>query len=77
MADTDAQRLRLRARLVIGFAIMLVIVGTVWHGISIGTFQRIWHDLIERPDGPLDSRGAAYNLPRPSRRLCRDGLSSP
>lgn len=56
MADTDAQRLRLRARLVIGFAIMLVIVGTVWHGISIGTFQRIWHDLIERPDGPLSFR---------------------
>ena len=56
MAATEAQELRLLARLVIGVAIMFVVAGTVWHGVSIGVFQRIWRDLVERPSGPMSFR---------------------
>jgi hypothetical protein len=56
MAELEAQKLRLLARLVIALAIVLVIAGTVWHGVSIGVFQRIWRDLMERPTGPMSFR---------------------
>ena len=56
MAETEAQKLRLLARLVIAFVVLLVIAGTVWHGVSIGVFERIWHDLVERPGGPMSFR---------------------
>jgi hypothetical protein len=51
MAEIEAQEPRLFARLVIACAVVLVIAGVVWHGVSIGVFQRIWHDLVERPGG--------------------------
>lgn len=56
MAEAEAVRLRLLARLVIAFAILMIFAGTFLHGISVGTFQRIWHDLVERPTGPLSFR---------------------
>jgi len=56
MAELETQELRLLARLVIALVIVLVIAGTVWHGVSIGVFQRIWHDLVERPTGPMSFR---------------------
>jgi hypothetical protein len=56
MAELETQQLHLLARLVLGLAIILVIAGTVWHGVSIGVFERIWHDLIERPSGPMSFR---------------------
>jgi hypothetical protein len=56
MTGNGAHDLRLIARLVIAISIMLVIAGVVWHGVSIGVFQRIWHDLIERPSGPMSFR---------------------
>lgn len=56
MTDADPQRLGLLARLVIGFAIILIIAGVVWHGITVRTVERFWHDLIERPDEPMRFR---------------------
>ena len=56
MVELEVQELRLLARLVIACAIILVAAGVLWHGISIGVFQRIWHDLIERPGGPMSFR---------------------
>ncbi|HTI83012.1 MAG TPA: hypothetical protein VL614_21380 [Acetobacteraceae bacterium] len=56
MPNNDAQELRLIARLVVVLLALLVVAGIVWHGISIGVFQRIWHDLVERPEGPLSFR---------------------
>ena len=35
---------------------MLIVAGVVWHGVSIATFERIWHDLVERPDAPMRFR---------------------
>lgn len=56
MAELEAQELRLLARFVLALAILLVIAGMVWHGVSIGVFQRIWRDLMERPGGPMSFR---------------------
>lgn len=56
MTDADPQKLGLLAKLVLGFAIVLIVAGAVWHGITIRTVERFWHDLIERPDGPMRFR---------------------
>ena len=52
----DQQELGLLAKLVIGLAIILFVAGVVWHGITVATFQRLWHDLIERPTEPMKFR---------------------
>ena len=36
--------------------IVLIVAGVVWHGVTIGTFERIWDDLVERPDAPMRFR---------------------
>lgn len=56
MADDETQDLRLTARLVVVVLALLVVAGIVWYGVSVGVFQRIWHDLIKRPQGPLSFR---------------------
>lgn len=56
MATADSQRLRLLARLVLAFVLVLIVGGIVWHGVSIGVMNRLWHDLIDRPDGPMRFR---------------------
>jgi hypothetical protein len=56
MAGIPAQELQPLARLVVALAIVLVVAGIVWHGVSIGTFQRIWYNVIERPKGPISFR---------------------
>lgn len=56
MTDADPQKLGLLARLVIGVAIILIVAGAVWHGITVSTVERFWHDLVERPDGPMRFR---------------------
>ena len=56
MSDTDTQKLSLLAKLVIAFILMMIVAGVVWHGVSVPTFQRIWHDLVARPDAPMRFR---------------------
>jgi hypothetical protein len=56
MSDANAQELGFLARLVIVLAIVLIVVGLLWHGVTVEAFQRFWHDLIERPDGPMRFR---------------------
>lgn len=36
--------------------IVFVLVGAVWHGVSGEVMGRIWHNLIERPGGPMTFR---------------------
>jgi hypothetical protein len=48
--------LGLLAKLVIALAIVLIIAGVLWHGVTVETLQRFWHDLVERPDGPMRFR---------------------
>jgi len=56
MSGANQQELGLLAKLVIGVAIILFGVGVVWHGLTVATFQRLWHDLIEEPTQPMKFR---------------------
>ena len=56
MAGSDPERLGSLARLVIALGVLLVVAGIAVHGITVGTLARIWHDLVERPDGPMAFR---------------------
>jgi hypothetical protein len=56
LANDGPQKLDLLARLVVASILVLIVVGVVWHGVSIPIFQRIWHDLVERPDEPMRFR---------------------
>jgi hypothetical protein len=53
MTDADNQQLGLLAKAVIVVAIVLFVTGVLWHGITLGQF---WHDLVERPYGPMRFR---------------------
>jgi hypothetical protein len=52
----EAQRLGLLARLVFAALILLIIAGIALHGITVQIILRIWHDLVERPSGPMAFR---------------------
>ena len=56
MTDADYQELGLLAKTVIVVAAVLFVTGVFWHGISLKVFEQFWHDLIERPDGPMRFR---------------------
>lgn len=56
MTDANPQALGLMAKLVLGSAIVLIAAGVLWHGITAAVFERFWHDLLERPDGPMRFR---------------------
>jgi hypothetical protein len=50
LPNDEPQKLSLLARLVVVSILALIVVGIVWHGVSIPIFLRIWHDLLARPD---------------------------
>jgi hypothetical protein len=47
---------RIMAWLVIVVAGAFVVLGIAWYGISPHVSERIWRDLLERPDGPMTFR---------------------
>jgi len=53
MTNADTQKLGVLAKVVIVIAIVLLVTGVVWHGV---TLEQFWHDLIERPYGPMRFR---------------------
>ena len=56
MTGDDAQKLGLLARLVLAALVLLIIGGIAWHGVTVEIILRIWHDLVERPSGPMAFR---------------------
>jgi hypothetical protein len=56
MTDANPQELGLLAKLIVVFGIVLFVAGVLWHGVTAATFQRFWHDLVERPDEPMRFR---------------------
>ncbi len=56
MNDAEPQKLSLLAKVIIALILALIVAGIVWHGVSIPTFRRIWHDLVARPDAPMRFR---------------------
>ena len=56
MSEADSQDLGLLAKLVIVLAILLFVAGVVWHGVTVDAFQRLLHDLLERPESEMKFR---------------------
>ena len=56
MSDAAPQELGVLAKLVIVLAIVLIVAGVLWHGVTGEVLRQFWHDLVERPDGPMRFR---------------------
>jgi len=56
MTDADYQELGLLAKAVIVVAAVLLVAGVIWHGVTLKVLEQFWHDLLERPDGPMRFR---------------------
>jgi hypothetical protein len=56
LPNDEPQELGLLARLVVVSILALIVVGIVWHGVSIPIFLRIWHDLLARPEARMRFR---------------------
>jgi hypothetical protein len=56
MSDVDQQELGLTAKLVLVLAVGLIVAGLAFHGFTMAVFHRFWHDMFERPDGPMRFR---------------------
>jgi hypothetical protein len=56
MAQTATEGQILLARLVVALIIALIALGVIWYGITAGFQQRFWHDIAERPGGPMTFR---------------------
>ena len=54
--DTETQELGLLAKLVLAALVVLALAGLLLHGITVEAIERLWHDLIERPDAPMRFR---------------------
>jgi hypothetical protein len=56
MSKVEPQELGVLAKLVIGLGVVMVVAGAVWHGVTFASFQRFWHDLVDRPEGEMRFR---------------------
>jgi hypothetical protein len=56
MTNAVPQELGLLAKLFLACAVVMIVVGILWHGVTIATFERIGYDLKERPGGPMSFR---------------------
>jgi hypothetical protein len=56
MTDVAPQGLGRLARLVILCGVVLIVVGALWHGVTVEAFDRLGHDLVNRPTGPMKFR---------------------
>jgi len=52
----NQHELRALAKLVLALAVLLLIAGALWHGVTFANLQRIWRNVIDRPNGPLSYR---------------------
>ena len=48
MTNAHPQELGLLGRVVVAIGIPLFVTGVMWHGVTVGTFPRIWDGLIGR-----------------------------
>jgi hypothetical protein len=55
-ANVEPQELGLLAKIVLAALIGLVLTGILLHGLALETWERLWHDLIARPDAPMRFR---------------------
>ena len=56
MSKVEPQELGVLAKLVIGLGVVMLVAGVVWHGATLESLQRLWDDLIKRPEGEMKFR---------------------
>lgn len=56
MTSRNPQELGFLAKLVLACALVLLVSGIAWHGITVAVFERIWYDIIRRPSEPMAFR---------------------
>ena len=56
MSDAKPQGLSRLARMILALIIVLIVAGVALNGISAGVWQRFFHNLLDRPDGPMRFR---------------------
>lgn len=54
--DAAPRGARILGWLVVVLAALFVVLGAAWYGFSPQVEHRVWHDLVERPDGPMSFR---------------------
>jgi TRAP-type C4-dicarboxylate transport system permease small subunit len=55
-SDAAPRSARVMAWLVVALAAIFVALGTVWYGFSPEVNKRFWHDILNRPGGPMSFR---------------------
>jgi hypothetical protein len=56
MNDPRPYELGLLAKVTVGLAILLMVSGVIWRGVSVENVDRIWQSILARPSGPLAFR---------------------
>ena len=56
MTEGQTQKLSLLARVILIGLILLIVAGVIWNGVTVATIQRVWRQLVVRPDGPMAFR---------------------
>lgn len=56
MAETPARKQSRLAQLVVVLVFAFILVGAIWYGVSAEVRERVWHDLVERPEAPMKFR---------------------
>jgi hypothetical protein len=56
MSELKPQRLSSLATMIAALIVVLLAAGVLVHGISAGVWHRFFHDLIDRPGGPMRFR---------------------
>lgn len=56
MSASERQQLGSLALLVLVVALLLIVSGALWHGITTATWHRFWHDIAARPDARMRFR---------------------
>jgi hypothetical protein len=54
--STTPPKLKLMSKLVLGAAVVLLVTGVLWYGVTFEVFLRLWRNLVERPSGPVSFR---------------------
>jgi hypothetical protein len=56
LTDAPSSSAILQARLAAGLIVGLIVLGGLWYGFSYESFDRLWRDILDRPDGPMTFR---------------------
>ena len=56
MSNAPSNSAILQARLAAGLIVGLIVLGALWYGFSFESFDRLWRDILDRPDGPMTFR---------------------